>query len=661
MLIEPKFEKLFLNNSYGYRPEKGAVKAIKRVLDERKKKSLHWALIMDIDDYFDNVDHTILQNRINAVVNDDEIVRLVMLCVKMGVVTKLMSWQDVAKGLPQGAVLSPLLANLYLHSFDQYVTSRLKAYVRYADDFVIFTETKEEAERLSEGASAYLSGKLKLSVNSPRIAPLTDGFDFLGMTIRKDTFGISDEKRNDILNRIKSFRLSDGKLDKKSAKGWSGITAYYGILLPEEELKQMDAAFIEFLEETLRNDWRNFQNQSVLKRFLKEIRFMSADCRLNDNKLKNHIVETYLASKRSSPSKDANIENEKIIRKRKQEYLRKESESSELVVATPGVFVGHTSRGVTIRSKGKIVSAVHSSNLKHVVIMSEGVSMSSNFLYSTMRNGIPIDIFSRDGKHLGSFLSSDSLQCAMWRKQAAASTQVRNDLAVHIIEGKLTNQLNLIKYYHKYHKNALEDLGEHLVLLEKAVDDYKLHEKELVYEDPDLIKSLVALESHCAIKYWECVRCLLSNDNVGFERRERHGAKDLVNSMLNYGYALLYTRCWQALLEAQLSPYDSVIHVRQPGKPTFVYDFVEMFRTQAVDRVVISLIQKNMSLEVSADGKLTDSTRRLLIKSMSERMYKRENYRGENLPFWKIIKMQAKEIADYFDTGNRFKPYKAKW
>lgn len=79
-----------------------------------------------------------------------------------------MSWQDVAKGLPQGAVLSPLLANLYLHSFDQYVTSRLKAYVRYADDFVIFTETKEEAERLSEGASAYLSGKLKLSVNSPR-------------------------------------------------------------------------------------------------------------------------------------------------------------------------------------------------------------------------------------------------------------------------------------------------------------------------------------------------------------------------------------------------------------------------------------------------------------------------------------------------------------
>lgn len=68
-----------------------------------------------------------------------------------------------------------------------------------------------------------------------------------------------------------------------------------------------------------------------------------------------------------------------------------------------------------------------------------------------------------------------------------------------------------------------------------------------------------------------------------------------------------------------------------------------------------------MPLEVSPDGKLTDSTRRLLIKSMSERMYKRENYRGVNMPFWKIIKMQAKEIADYFDTGNRFKPYKAKW
>lgn len=123
MLIEPKCEKLFLGNSYGYRPGKGAVKAIRRALSERQRKGLEWGLKLDIDNFFDNVNHQILESRLEALISDAEIKRLVMLSMKMGVVSKSMKWQDVTKGLPQGAVLSPLLANLYLHSFDQYVLS----------------------------------------------------------------------------------------------------------------------------------------------------------------------------------------------------------------------------------------------------------------------------------------------------------------------------------------------------------------------------------------------------------------------------------------------------------------------------------------------------------------------------------------------------------
>lgn len=163
------------------------------------------------------------------------------------------------------------------------------------------------------------------------------------------------------------------------------------------------------------------------------------------------------------------------------------------------------------------------------------------------------------------------------------------------------------------------------------------------------------------LKYWECVRCLLSNDDVGFEKRERQGAKDLVNCLLNYGYAIIYARCWQALLAAQLNPYDSVAHVRQPGKPTLAFDFIELFRAQAVDRVVISLVQKNEPLEIK-DGRLSDATRKLLAKNITERLYKREKFRGENMPFARIIKIQAREIAGYFESEEvKFKPYKAKW
>ena len=165
MLIEPRCERLFLNNSYGYRPGKGAVKAIRRALSERQRQGTDWALKLDIDDFFDNVDHEVLEARVSAVVNDSEILRLVMLSVKMGVVSKSMKWQDVAKGLPQGAVLSPVLANLYLHSFDQYITSKTQSYVRYADDFVIFASSREEAMLLCTGAEEYLKGRLKLRIS----------------------------------------------------------------------------------------------------------------------------------------------------------------------------------------------------------------------------------------------------------------------------------------------------------------------------------------------------------------------------------------------------------------------------------------------------------------------------------------------------------------
>lgn len=100
-------------------------------------------------------------------------------------------------------------------------------------------------------------------------------------------------------------------------------------------------------------------------------------------------------------------------------------------------------------------------------------------------------------------------------------------------------------------------------------------------------------------------------------------ATDLVNSMLNYGYAILYARVWQALLRAQLNPYDSLIHVRQSGKPTFVYDVVELFRAQAVDRVVFSLIQKKEPVDTT-DGLLSKETKKLLAKNVTERLEKRE-------------------------------------
>lgn len=141
-LIEPRFEKSFVSNSYGYRPGKGHGKAVRFAKFCCQNKSYPYVLRLDIDNYFDTIDHEILFRRVYPLVHDSEVFRLIQLCVKMGMVNRKMKWQEVLQGVPQGAVLSPLLANFYLHSFDQYVLSKTKMYVRYADDFLILCKTR---------------------------------------------------------------------------------------------------------------------------------------------------------------------------------------------------------------------------------------------------------------------------------------------------------------------------------------------------------------------------------------------------------------------------------------------------------------------------------------------------------------------------------------
>ena len=130
--------------------------------------------------------------------------------------------------------------------------------------------------------------------------------------------------------------------------------------------------------------------------------------------------------------------------------------------------------------------------------------------------------------------------------------------------------------------------------------------------------------------------------------------------MLNYAYSFLYNRVWQALLSEGLNPMDSVLHKRQAGKPTLVFDVVELFRAQGTDRVVIGLVQRGVSLKMNG-ALLDDNTKKILTQSVLERMNRYEKYRGEEMPFERIFVEQAKEIAAYVESGQTFKPYIAKW
>ena len=134
-----------------------------------------------------------------------------------------------------------------------------------------------------------------------------------------------------------------------------------------------------------------------------------------------------------------------------------------------------------------------------------------------------------------------------------------------------------------------------------------------------------------------------------------------MNSLLNYGYATLYARIWQAVLAVKLNPSIAVLHAYQAGKPTLVYDLIEIFRSQAVDRIVIGLIKKKEPVCITND-RLDDNTKTLLVQNILERFNRYEKFRGQEIKFSHIIQLQMKDIAEYITKNQKiFKPYIAKW
>ena len=183
LLLEPIFERNFSDVSYGFRPGVGCKDAL-RAVDAELKAGYTWVVDVDIRGYFDNIDHGRLMELVSERVSDGEVLRLLQLWLDAEIVTEVESWNPI-KGTPQGAVISPLLANIYLSGLDAHMTELGYRMVRYADDFVILCSSKTEAEAAYEEVLSWLA-KANLEANTEK-SHVTDCsieaggyFEFLG-------------------------------------------------------------------------------------------------------------------------------------------------------------------------------------------------------------------------------------------------------------------------------------------------------------------------------------------------------------------------------------------------------------------------------------------------------------------------------------------------
>lgn len=199
-IMNPIFEEDFHPSSYGYRPGRSCHQAISKAQMFIREYDLSWAVDMDLSKCFDTLDHNLIIKTVRKRITDRSILGLIRQFLESGVMTEN-GFEASTTGSPQGGVISPLLANIYLNEFDQYTMQQNYRIIRYADDILILCRSKKAAQQAMAKAVTCLEKKLKLTVNQEKthLTHSNAGVKFLGVEIYTKYTAIQEKK-------VKSFK-----------------------------------------------------------------------------------------------------------------------------------------------------------------------------------------------------------------------------------------------------------------------------------------------------------------------------------------------------------------------------------------------------------------------------------------------------------------------
>jgi RNA-directed DNA polymerase len=236
-VIEPWFDPHFSESSFGFRPNRSAHGAIRRV-QSYIREGRNIAVDADLSKFFDRVDHDILMARVSRRVDDKRVLKLIGKYLRAGVVVNN-RLEATPLGVPQGGPLSPLLANIMLDDLDKELEKRGHRFARYADDFIILVRSPRAGRRVMKSIRHFLESQLKLIVNEQKSKVVhVEKCSFLGFTFRRGAIRWTDKAFEKFKRRIReltgrSWRVSmDYRMMKlgQYVRGWInyfGISKYY--------------------------------------------------------------------------------------------------------------------------------------------------------------------------------------------------------------------------------------------------------------------------------------------------------------------------------------------------------------------------------------------------------------------------------------------------
>jgi CRISPR-associated protein Cas1 len=540
-IIEPQLEAEFEVCSYGYRRGRSVKQALQQI-EFLRDSGFKWVVEADITTYFDTVDHELIFARVNQLVTDLRLQHFIKLWVAARVYDGQRLW-TMEIGLPQGAPISPCLANLYLDSFDEEMLAAGRKLIRFADDFVILCRTKPKADsalRLTRRLMQEL--KLSLNENKTRVTSFAEGFKYLGAVFTH------------------SFCLIQSRplTEQTRAQFPPTLPLLYG-------LPNNDPVFNPALRNALKEALAAPENEIVPTCFMRA----------------KKVVRTMPSPESTT---DVPLTTPQQI----------EVEHAEANFPPPSLF---TQRTLYLHEHGAIVSCEQERlnvckdekellslplNKIDQLVMFGNSQLTTTVMKRCLARGIPIILLSGHGRFLGSIEAPGNQNVLLQQQQFARLDDgvFVLDMARRIVAGKIQNCRALLQRRHRAASdNRLSEAIGQMQRLKEQIDMATTLDEARGYEG--------AAGASYFGAFGACVAKPFS-----FTKRTRRPPQDPVNALLSFGYALLLQNIYALARARGLSPYVGMLHALRVGHPALCSDLIEELRAPVVDGLVTALLSK---------------------------------------------------------------------
>lgn len=326
---------------------------------------------------------------------------------------------------------------------------------------------------------------------------------------------------------------------------------------------------------------------------------------------------------------------------------------AHLTLSEYGQYLGVTSECLTVKDQG-VVKSYPLNRIKSVQIAKQGIGFSSNAVIACANRGIKFFLY--DFKNETVACLSGTQQHAVVKVRQSQFNFIGGEnvrfLASTIIESKIKNQRATLLYFKKYHKEYSEQIDKVAERLNKTAKEIKQKQWQKFDRWNDI---LLGMEGQAASQYWQ----LLAKTGLtinSFEKRIGRQAEDTTNKALNYGYAILTSYIWNALINAGLEPYCGFLHSQRSGKPSLVLDMMEEYRAWVVDRNIIKLRSQLEEIK-----ELTPAIKKKIISSIHKTFNTKYHYRKRKIRLESILQRQIYHLAGHFTENNKYKSYRFKW